>query len=136
MTQAAMDNDTMMAVTPEAMAAAIEAERGVIFAARSIANRDCGGSQTEMREAREAYMIDAFAKFEREVIARHQSGRTGAGEALFDYEPELAIGNPEPSLRSIVFSYYDAHYDAWRARELTEQYIAALSQSTAGEDGT
>ena len=76
-----MDNDTMMAVTPEAMAAAIEAERGVIFAARSIANRDCGGSQTEMREAREAYMIDAFAKFEREVNALNKSGRTWAGEA-------------------------------------------------------
>ena len=124
MTQAAMDNDTMMAVTPEAMAAAIEAERGVIFAARSIANRDCGGSQTEMREAREAYMIDAFAKFEREVIARHQSGRTGAGEAL-----RGAILWAQDDKCS-----YPA--DAEKFEQRIEILRAALSQSTPGEDGT
>lgn len=112
--------DKGVVVTPEAMAAAIEAERGVIFAARSIANRDCGGSQTEMREAREAYMIDAFAKFEREVIARHQSGRTGAGEALREAATD-ALKCLEVSVQSFP--------------AVERKLRAALSQSTAGEDG-
>ena len=75
----------LLPVTREARSAAIEAERGVIFAARSMADRDCGATQTEMREAREAYMIDAFAKFERAVIERQSHslpGDVGMREAL------------------------------------------------------
>jgi len=60
---------TTETVSQRARTAALEAEDGVIQAARALSSRDFGASQSEMREARKYYLTEYFATFEREVTA-------------------------------------------------------------------
>jgi len=50
-----------------------------------------------------------------------------SGMGLFDIEPNLAESSREPSLRRIVRKYYNDHFNAVRAEELTTAYFKALS---------
>lgn len=187
MTQAAMDNDTMVAVTPEARKAAAD----LLDEVSSLLGDTGIGQVADLIRDGEYDEHDAtlaFARFERDILARsrsevgctipadhplakglrtsqkalddirrqeqaniagylamrdmpigsvaadarHQSGRTGAGEALRairEIEPEELWGIPDrctgdrPSFQTLD------------ANEVFAIIDAALSQSTAGEDG-
>lgn len=47
-------------------------------------------------------------------------------DVLFDVEPDIGASSPEPSLRTIVFAYYNAHFDREKSSQLTDAYFAAL----------
>lgn len=59
--------------------AAAEAERGAIRAARALADRECGATQAEMQQAREEYLVKAFARHRVAVI-----------EAMRECAPEMS----------------------------------------------
>lgn len=50
---------------------------------------------------------------------------------LFDIQPDLGAGSPEPTLSQIIFLYYAGHFNSHRAGELADQYLAALSHQPA-----
>ncbi len=118
MTQAAMDNETMVAVTPE-LIKTLDAILAAIAA-----DDDCRGR----------------GRFEAlQILARHQSGRTGAGD-----HPDLA-GHIADAVRDAcnivigkVVSFDDSRGIANTILDrirIANGEFAALSQSTAGEDG-
>ena len=118
MTQAAMDNDTMVAVT--------QAEEWL----RAISDWLIANDHDMMLPSG---VLDADPLDIADALARHQSGRTGAGEALRairEIEPEELWGIPDrctgdrPSFQTLD------------ANEVFAIIDAALSQSTVGEDGT
>ena len=134
MTQAAMDNDTMVAVTQ---------------ADRDAADEQIGALlQGDGRERLLAGKMDSLSLVQAFARHRHQSGRTGAGEAGW------IVGNSDGT----KWRVWDSLGPKWTtdrdratryARRVDAEQVhaedegawrvvpyAALSQSTAGEDGT
>lgn len=128
MTQAAMDNDTMVAVTQE------DRDAAASYGANGVAPHHFTEGQCDDHP-----LVQAFARY------RNQSGRTRAGEALrealakimpitFDDGPDymslyFGDGSGAHSTQAMTM-----HPQDWY--DLQTAYEAALPQSTAGEDGT
>lgn len=123
-----MDNETMVAVTlkpcPFCGSSNIDATGWASTDAKGPACDDCGASAGQVSQSH----ADNIAAWNH----RHQSGRTGAGEALATVN---AILEAAPELNP-------SNYDHDQVCELNAAMVeaclfsrAALSQSTAGEDG-
>jgi hypothetical protein len=56
-----------------------------------------------------------------QVIARLEKGVTAM--LNFDFTPNLGGPNDEPSLRELIFRYYEEHSDKEEAELLTNMYI-------------
>ncbi|NNM75010.1 hypothetical protein [Enterovirga aerilata] len=57
-------------------------------------------------------------------------------EALFDVEPDLGAATLEPSLRQIIYKYYEPHFGPSEAETLMHRYVDALrflSSQDAGD---
>lgn len=52
---------------------------------------------------------------------------------VFDQRPDLGAATPEPTLRTIVYSYYAKHFPSVEAGRLTDRYILALTPTTPTE---
>lgn len=72
-------------------------------------------------------LVQAFARHRQSSNAAERGGVNG----IFDIEPSVGAREPEPSLRRIVRAYYNGHFNAVRAEELTEAYFASLSTTPA-----
>lgn len=46
---------------------------------------------------------------------------------IFDHEPNIGSSTPEPTLRRIIFLYYNAHFGITESKGLTEDYIKELT---------
>lgn len=128
MTQAAMDKDTMVAVTPE--------DRG-LFKALFIANPD----DSLCSDTIDRGLWDDDWRMKQIALTRHHSeGRTGAGEALADidqaiYELHEGLTSDLPNSEAGWINRRRFENAEARIKAARESIIAALSQSTAGEDG-
>lgn len=73
------------------------------------------------------HWVQAFARHRQSSNAAERGGVND----IFDIEPSVGAREPEPSLRRIVRAYYNGHFNAVRAEELTEAYFASLSTTPA-----
>ena len=48
--------------------------------------------------------------------------------SVFDFEPDLGASTPEPSLKTIVFKYYNRYFDDYRSLQYTNQYFEQIEK--------
>lgn len=62
---------------------------------------------------------------------------TNAGKGLLDIQPQLKsykVNSPEPSLRELVYKYYEKNFSHENALELRKEYFERLFQQQREEN--
>lgn len=104
-----MTNQTTVEVIQADIDAASEADIGAVDAARALSRRRCGASQSEMREARRAYLATTFARHRLAHTSPPPDDVVDAGTVQFATTvlAELEERAPHYGIRSIERGHLD-----------------------------